>query len=89
MFVGSDKLKISFGWNGGIPNEVAIKVIQDHYIFHTTSRRYQYRAGFISVYLPCDGFKIIIDMVGAHGWLYELFNYIICKNGVIRSGSSK
>ena len=29
-FVGSDELKFSFGWNGSRPNEVDVKLIQDH-----------------------------------------------------------
>ena len=87
--MGSDKLKFRFWWNGGSPNEVAFKVIQDHYISHTTSWIYHYRDGFISVYLPCDGYTIIIDIVGAIGWFYELLDHIICKSVSVGSGSRK
>ena len=66
---------------------VAVKVIQDHHIFHTTSWKYQYRARLISVYLTCDGFTISIDIVGSIGWFYYLFGRIIFKNIFIRSGS--
>ena len=87
MFVDSDKLKFSFGWNGSRPNEVAIKIIEEHYIFNTTIWRYQYRDGLTRVYLPCDGFSISIDIVGALGCFYELFNHIVYNIVVIRSGS--
>ena len=80
-------MKFSFGWNGSIPNKVAVIFIQDHYIFHTNSWRYQHRDGLISVYITCDGFTIRIDIVGEIGWFYKLFDHIICKNIVIKRGS--
>ena len=82
-------MKFSFGWNGSIPNKVAVIFIQDHYIFHTTILRYQYRDGLISLYLLCDIFKISIDIVCTIGWFYELFNHIILKSVIIRSGSTQ